>query len=232
MIRESTQAAPPERFLNRVRGFLRYMRNEGRTPTNVVFFFIVAAILIVLLIITVFRLQPRYKMWSSNDLLLGIDWERSWLTSYRNRAGGNCRDRSGHEVEDRLGRRRAAMLGAEREPNPRVEAQHQPASLMERGCVHLAVPLVPFGVLSVDQIADEGDPAESVSDRGERLDFTLGLREAFGLVEHRQGAIDTVSLRRRYPMSRASSALVDTLAMATIWKGPFSSESRSYCTPF
>jgi len=34
------------------------------------------------------RLQPRYKFWSSNDLLLGIDWERSWLTSYRNRAGG------------------------------------------------------------------------------------------------------------------------------------------------
>jgi len=36
------------------------------------------------------RLQPRYKMWSSNDLLLGIDWERSWLTSYRNRAGGSA----------------------------------------------------------------------------------------------------------------------------------------------
>jgi vitamin B12 transporter len=34
------------------------------------------------------RFQPRYKFWSSNDLLVGIDWERSWLTSYRNRAGG------------------------------------------------------------------------------------------------------------------------------------------------
>ena len=33
------------------------------------------------------RLQPRYKVWSSNEVLLGIDWERSWLTSYRNRSG-------------------------------------------------------------------------------------------------------------------------------------------------
>jgi vitamin B12 transporter len=36
------------------------------------------------------RFQPRYKFWSSNDLLLGIDWERSWLTSYRNRSGNSA----------------------------------------------------------------------------------------------------------------------------------------------
>jgi vitamin B12 transporter len=34
------------------------------------------------------RFQPRYKFWASNDLLLGLDWERSWLTSNRNRGGG------------------------------------------------------------------------------------------------------------------------------------------------
>jgi vitamin B12 transporter len=34
------------------------------------------------------RLQPRYKFWPSNELLVGVDWERSWITSYRVRAGG------------------------------------------------------------------------------------------------------------------------------------------------
>ena len=34
------------------------------------------------------RLQPRYKLWSSNELLVGFDWEKSWITSNRNRAGG------------------------------------------------------------------------------------------------------------------------------------------------
>ncbi|MBN9488629.1 MAG: TonB-dependent receptor [Alphaproteobacteria bacterium] len=34
------------------------------------------------------RFQPRYKAWSSNELLVGVDWERSWITSYRFRAGG------------------------------------------------------------------------------------------------------------------------------------------------
>lgn len=36
------------------------------------------------------RLQPRYKFWPSNELLLGIDWERSWITSTRFRAGGSA----------------------------------------------------------------------------------------------------------------------------------------------
>ncbi len=36
------------------------------------------------------RFQPRYKFWSSNDLLLGFDWEKSWLTSDRNRRGGTA----------------------------------------------------------------------------------------------------------------------------------------------
>jgi virulence factor Mce-like protein len=67
MIPQSTQATAPERALNSVRGFFRYMRNEGRAPTNVIFFFIVAAILIVLLIITVFRVQPRYKVFATFD---------------------------------------------------------------------------------------------------------------------------------------------------------------------
>jgi vitamin B12 transporter len=34
------------------------------------------------------RFQPRYRLWSSNELLLGIDWERDWITSTRFRAGG------------------------------------------------------------------------------------------------------------------------------------------------
>jgi len=34
------------------------------------------------------RAQPRYKIIPSNELLLGIDWERTWIFSMRNRAGG------------------------------------------------------------------------------------------------------------------------------------------------
>ncbi len=33
------------------------------------------------------RFQPRYKVWSSNELLLGVDWEKSWIRSTRFRAG-------------------------------------------------------------------------------------------------------------------------------------------------
>ncbi|WIM09057.1 TonB-dependent receptor [Enhydrobacter sp.] len=34
------------------------------------------------------RVQPRYRFWPSNELLAGVDWERSWIISYRFRAGG------------------------------------------------------------------------------------------------------------------------------------------------
>ena len=37
------------------------------------------------------RFQPRYKLFGGNDLLLGIDWERSWISSIRERAGGTDR---------------------------------------------------------------------------------------------------------------------------------------------
>ena len=33
------------------------------------------------------RFQPRYKLFSGNELLFGLDWERSWLRSDRYRAG-------------------------------------------------------------------------------------------------------------------------------------------------
>ncbi|HZP99142.1 MAG TPA: TonB-dependent receptor [Reyranella sp.] len=33
------------------------------------------------------RFQPRLRMVTGNELLLGIDWERSWITSWRARAG-------------------------------------------------------------------------------------------------------------------------------------------------
>jgi len=33
------------------------------------------------------RFQPRYQIGFGNELLLGMDWERSWITSNRNRAG-------------------------------------------------------------------------------------------------------------------------------------------------
>ena len=49
------------------------------------------------------------------------------------------------------------MLRADREPDPGVEPQHQPAPLVEGSGVHLAIPLVPFGILSVHEITDEGD---------------------------------------------------------------------------
>ncbi|HSI01059.1 MAG TPA: TonB-dependent receptor, partial [Reyranella sp.] len=34
------------------------------------------------------RFQPRYKLFSGNELLFGLDWERSWLRSDRHRLGG------------------------------------------------------------------------------------------------------------------------------------------------
>jgi len=34
------------------------------------------------------RFQPRYKVIPTNDLLLGFDWEKTWITSYRERQGG------------------------------------------------------------------------------------------------------------------------------------------------
>ena len=37
-----------------------------------------------------FRFQPRYKLIPSNELLIGVDWERSWITSNRTRAGGTA----------------------------------------------------------------------------------------------------------------------------------------------
>jgi vitamin B12 transporter len=37
-----------------------------------------------------FRTQPRYKIIPSNELLVGVDWERSWITSTRARAGGSA----------------------------------------------------------------------------------------------------------------------------------------------
>ena len=36
------------------------------------------------------RAQPRYKFIPSNELLIGVDWERSWITSTRARAGGTA----------------------------------------------------------------------------------------------------------------------------------------------
>ena len=36
------------------------------------------------------RFQPRYKFFSGNELLVGLDWERSWLRSDRYRAGGSA----------------------------------------------------------------------------------------------------------------------------------------------
>ena len=36
------------------------------------------------------RFQPRYKLIPSNELLVGVDWERSWITSTRYRAGGTA----------------------------------------------------------------------------------------------------------------------------------------------
>ena len=37
-----------------------------------------------------FRMQPRFNVTSTNELLFGIDWEQTFLTSTRNRAGGSA----------------------------------------------------------------------------------------------------------------------------------------------
>jgi vitamin B12 transporter len=36
------------------------------------------------------RFQPRYRLWSTNELLVGMDWEESWIRSTRYRAGGTA----------------------------------------------------------------------------------------------------------------------------------------------
>ncbi len=36
------------------------------------------------------RFQPRYKLFGGNDLLMGFDWERSWISSERERRGGTA----------------------------------------------------------------------------------------------------------------------------------------------
>jgi len=65
MKREGTRAGAPARAGNSILAFWRYVRNEGRTPTNVIFFMVVAAFLIVALIVTVFRVQPHYKVYAT-----------------------------------------------------------------------------------------------------------------------------------------------------------------------
>ena len=65
MRREGTRAGSAERFGNRLLGFWRFVRTEGRTPTNVIFFMVVAVFLILALIVNVFRIQPRYKIFAT-----------------------------------------------------------------------------------------------------------------------------------------------------------------------
>lgn len=36
------------------------------------------------------RFQPKVRPFAGNEVLLGIDWERSWITSWRSRAGGTA----------------------------------------------------------------------------------------------------------------------------------------------
>src|SRR4029077_8234432 len=68
MNRETNQATFPRRVGNNILALWRYVRNEGRTQTNVIFFMVVAAFLILALIVTVFRIQPRYKIYATfND---------------------------------------------------------------------------------------------------------------------------------------------------------------------
>jgi phospholipid/cholesterol/gamma-HCH transport system substrate-binding protein len=59
---EGTQAQLPERIANRVRGFWRYLRNEGRVMVNVLVFLVLSTGLIIVLIFTIFRVQPRYEV--------------------------------------------------------------------------------------------------------------------------------------------------------------------------
>jgi phospholipid/cholesterol/gamma-HCH transport system substrate-binding protein len=68
MIPERTGVTGLRRVGNSILGFWRYVRNEGRTVTNVVFFMIVAVFLILALIVNVFRIQPHYTVFATfND---------------------------------------------------------------------------------------------------------------------------------------------------------------------
>lgn len=65
MKRETTRATFPRRVGNNMLGFWRYVRKEGRTQTNVIFFMVVAVFLIIALIVTIFRVQPHYKIFAT-----------------------------------------------------------------------------------------------------------------------------------------------------------------------
>lgn len=65
MIPETTGAGRPTRIGNNILGFLRGVRNENRTVANVLFFMVVAVFLIIALIVTIFRVQPHYKIFAT-----------------------------------------------------------------------------------------------------------------------------------------------------------------------
>ncbi len=63
MITEGGTRAPvSERITNRLQGYWRYLRNEGRVTTNVFVFLALSLFLITTLVITIFRVQPRYSV--------------------------------------------------------------------------------------------------------------------------------------------------------------------------
>ena len=60
--RDSTRAPLGERISNRLLGYWRYIRKEGRVTTNVIVFMLLSAALIVYLIFEIFAVQPRYRI--------------------------------------------------------------------------------------------------------------------------------------------------------------------------
>lgn len=60
--RASTQAGLGERVSNRLLGYWRYVRKEGRVTTNVILFLLISAGLITYLIFVIFAVQPRYTL--------------------------------------------------------------------------------------------------------------------------------------------------------------------------
>src|SRR4029079_5554454 len=89
--------------------------------------------------------------------------------------------------------RHGALLRAQREPQARIDAHRPAARGVQRRKTELAVALVAFGILPVDEVAQDRDALEPPAQRHERLDLTFGFGEAFGAVEDADRAVHAVA---------------------------------------
>src|SRR5262249_29423838 len=102
--------------------------------------------------------------------------------------------RSGQKIELRFGQRHRAPLRAQRETHARVETERPAPDAVQRRQPDLAVALVAFRVLAVDEVAEKGDAIEPAAQRDERFDLAFRFGEPLGPVEDAERTVDAVPL--------------------------------------